>query len=114
MIAYRDQNGEVTGYLIYEVMRNDLFVREAIYPNAMSLQRMMKKIIEKRECLYLEVSEHEQIEKIFPLAIAKTNAYMMARVNHIPLFNKLYCTNIKNTQEAFALIRKPLWMHEAF
>ena len=114
MVAYRDKNGEVSGYLLYEVVQNDLFVREAIYRNAMSLQRMMKKILDKRELLYLEVSANEQIEKIFPLAIGKRNAYMMARVNSVSLFNKLYCSNIKNAQEAFQLLRRPLWIHEAF
>lgn len=114
LIAYRDKNGEVSGYLLYEVVQNDLFVREAIYRNAMSLQRMMKKILDKRELLYLEVSANEQIEKIFPLAIGKRKAYMMARVNSVSLFNKLYCCNIKNAQEAFQLLRRPLWIHEAF
>lgn len=114
LIAYRDQNGEVSGYLIYEVVRNDLYVREAIYRNAMSLQRMMKKILERREYLILEVSGNEQIEKIFPLAVGKRSAYMMARINHVPLFNKLYCTNIKNAQDAYKLLRRPLWMHEFF
>lgn len=114
LIAYRDQNGEVSGYLIYEVSRNDLFVREAIYRNAMSLQRMMKKIVGDKTCFYLEVSANEQIEKIFPLAVGKRNGYMMARVNHVSLFNKLFNTNIKNAKEAYALLRKPLWLHEAF
>lgn len=113
-VAYRDKNNEITGYLIYEVSRNDLFVREAIYSNALSLQRMMKSIIGEKEYLYLEVSANEQIEKIFPLAVGKRNGYMMARVNHVPLFNKLFSTNIKNVSEAYDLLKKPLWIHEDF
>lgn len=114
IVVYRDNNGETSGYLIYEIARNDLFIREAIYRNAISLQRMMKKIIGQYDHLYLEVSANEQIEKIFPLAIGKRSSYMMARINHIPLFNKLYCTNIKTAKEAYELIRRPLWLHEAY
>lgn len=112
LIVYRDRSGIISGYLLYEIKQNEIFVKEAIYRNAMSLQRMLKKAIGKHESLYLEVSASEQLEKIFPLAIGKRSAYMMARINHYPLFNKLFNTNVKSAKEAFGLLKRPLWIHE--
>ncbi|MEG1731626.1 MAG: GNAT family N-acetyltransferase, partial [Longicatena sp.] len=89
-------------------------VLEAIYLESVSLLHMLKKAIGMEKEISLSVSLHERLEKLFPLIIPKKQVYMMARINNIALFNKLYNVKIKNTKEAFESIKKPLWCHEYY
>ena len=75
---------------------------------------MLKAVIGKEEEVILEVSQYEKLEKLFPLCIPKKQPYMMARINHPALFSKLYNHKIHSLREAFALSKKPLWIHEYY
>ena len=114
IVAYKKEKESVSGYLIYETQGNDIIIKEAIYLDSISLKRMMKSILDDYSMIRMEVSSSEQIEKIFPLAKPINKAYMMARINNYELFNKLFNTDVKTVDEAFAILKKPLWYYESY
>ena len=114
LVTYRDAHGTLCGYLIYQMQKNDLVVKEAVYMESIALQRMMKEILGDHEAIIVEVSQSEKLEKIFTLAIPKRSAFMMARINSYPLFNKLFNAKAKTPKEAYAILKKPLWLHEYY
>lgn len=114
LIVCRNMRQEVCGYLVCQKKKNDVMIEEAIYLQSSVLMRMMKKAIGMEKEITIHVSPSERLEKIFPLAIPKKQPYMMARINHLPLFNKLYNTHVKSTKEAFRKVKKPLWCHEYY
>lgn len=111
MVVFRDKQQMVSGYMIYQKKKQEIVIEEAIYLESMALMRMMKKAIGFEKEITILVSSGERLEKIFPLVIPKQQAYLMARINHLPLFNKLYNTHVKTTKEAFDELKKPLWCH---
>lgn len=114
MVVYRDRNKEVTGYLVYQNKKDEIFVEEAVYTESVALMRMLKAALGKAEEITIQVSQSEKLEKIFPMVIPKKQPAMMARVNHIELFNKLYNVGAKTTKEAIFGTKKPLWCHEYY
>lgn len=114
LLVYRDNHGTVNGYIIYQMKKNEVLVQEAVYLNSTVLKRLLKKAIGNHTEITVMVSACECLEKIFPLAIPKKQPYMMARINNYELFNKLYNTKVKQVQDAFKLLKKPLWLHEYY
>lgn len=114
LIVYRNHSGVMCGYLIVQRKKNELHVEEAIYLESIALLRMLKAAIQKEEEIVVEVSQCEKLEKLFPLCIPKKQPYMMARINHPALFSKLYNHKVHSICEAFALSKKPLWIHEYY
>ena len=114
IVAYKKENESVSGYLIYEMQGNDLVIKEAIYLDSISLKRMMKSIVGDYAMIRIEVSQSENLEKIFPLVKPERKAYMMARINNYELFNKLFNTQVTTVEEAFQILKKPLWLYENY
>lgn len=114
LVVYRNKKQEVCGYLIYCKKKHEIYVEEAIYLESVALLRMLKAAIQDEEEILVEVSQSEKLEKIFPLAISKKQPFIMARVNNMELFNKLFNTNVKSTAEAFESVQRPLWIHETY
>ncbi|MEG0468561.1 GNAT family N-acetyltransferase [Amedibacillus sp. YH-ame6] len=114
ILVYRGEHNEIQGYIIYQVKKNDVVVQEAIYMNSTVLKRLLKRAMGVEKEITVMVSSCERLERIFPLAIPKKQPYLMARINNYALFNKLYNVKVKNTQEAFELLKKPLWCHEYY
>lgn len=114
MMVYRDPIQGVCGYLIYQFIKDEIQVSEAIYLDSLSLMRMLRAIVQPNKEITIEVSEKEHLEKIFPLAIPKKQGFMMVRVNNYELFNKYFHQNVKSAKEAFAILKKPLWLHEYY
>lgn len=114
MYVYRNCQNEVLGYIIFQKKKQDIIVQEAIYMESVVLKRLLKKALGIEKEITVMVSMCEQLEKIFPMVIAKKQPYMMARINNYELFNKLYNVKVKNVKEAFAILKKPLWCHEYY
>lgn len=114
MITYFDDLGEIKGYLIFGTKDGEINVEEAVYLDSIALLRLLKCAIGKASEIFLNVSPSEKLEKLFPLAIPKKSSYLMARVNNLELFNKLFCCDVVSAKEAFALLQKPLWIHEKY
>ncbi len=115
MVIYRDENKEVKRVfdIWYEKWRSTcrrsyLFRFYRLASNVEMCNR------EKAEEIFINVSPSEKLEKLFPLAIPKKNSYIMAHINNYELFNKLFCCDISSVKEAFALLHKPLWIHETY
>lgn len=114
LIVYRDPIQGIIGYLIYKVIKDEVQVKEAIYMESIHLMRMLKAIEQPEKDLIIEVSDKEKLEKIFPMAIPKRQGFMMARINDYELFNKYFNAEVKTPKEAYALLKKPLWLHEYY
>ena len=114
LIVYRDPVQGVLGYLIYKVVKDEIMVKEAVYMESIQLMRMLKAIELPDKEMIVEVSDKERLEKIFPLAIGKRQGFMMARINDYELFNKYFNTDVKSPKEAYAFLKKPLWLHEYY
>lgn len=114
LIVYRDEYKHVKGYLVCQKMKNDVVVREAIYLESAVLIEMLKGALGQHEEILVEVSQSEKLEKIFPLTIPKKQPFIMARINNYDLFNKLFNSNVETVSQAYALNKKPLWLHEYY
>ena len=114
LIVYQKPDEPIKGYMIYQIKKNDFVIQEAVYLDSIVLQRMMKNCIGDFDAINIEVSQSEKLEKIFPLANPRRKNFMMARINNFDLFNKLYNTNVKSVEEAYQIIKKPLWLHEYY
>lgn len=100
--------------LIYKIVKDEIQVKEAIYLESVPLMRMLRAISEPDKEIVIEVSEKEHLEKIFPLAIPKKQGFMMVRINNYELFHKYFHSQAKTAKEAFAIVKKPLWLHEYY
>lgn len=114
LIVYRDAYKCVKGYLICQKLKNDMVVKEAIYLESAVLIEMLKGALAQDEEILVEVSQGEKLEKLFPLAIPKKQPFIMARVNNYDLFNKLFNSDVESVSQAYALVKKPLWIHEYY
>lgn len=114
MVVYRNHNREVCGYLIYQNKKSEILVEEAVYLESIALMRMLKAALGKAEEITIKVSQNEMLEKLFPMVIPKKQPAIMARINNISLFNKLYNKEVKTTREAFSFGKRPLWCHEYY
>ncbi len=107
---YYDQ-GELLGYCLYLIEHQEARVVEIVYLDSKALRQMLSFIAQQVNGVLLIVSQAEKIERVFPLAIARRDMYLMARLNNIALFNKLYNCNVRHGGDAFALLQKPMWNH---
>lgn len=114
LLVYRNRNEEVTGYLIYQEEKDGVDVKELIYLESVSMLRLLKVALDKHDEIHLDVSMHENLDKLFPLCVPRKKQFMMVRINNYELFNKLYNANVKTSKEAYALTKKPLWLHEYY
>ncbi|MDF9825220.1 putative acetyltransferase [Breznakia sp. PF5-3] len=109
---YRNHQGEVQGYCVYYEKDDLVEVKEIIYLDSITLMKLLKYAIKFMPYISLEVSNNEKIEKVFKKAVPRTSSCVMARINHYPLFEKLYDTKIKNVQDAFQVLKRPVLINE--
>jgi predicted acetyltransferase len=109
---YKNKNQETTGYCVFYEREDMVEIKEVIYLDSLSLTKLLKFAIKFMPYISLEVSNNERIEKIFKRAIPRTSSCVMARINNYSLFEKLYDTKIKNVEEAFEVLRKPVLINE--
>lgn len=113
IVVYHSREKEISGYLIFHYKKEEVYVDEAIYTESVALSRMLKAALGNAEEIVIEVSQHEKLERIFPMVIPKKQAAIMVRINNVMLFNKLYNSKAKNAIEAFSS-NKPLWCNEYY
>ena len=112
--VYRNKDHEVCGYAVYEENSVEVRVHEIVYVDSIALMKMLRFISEGYPDVTVTVSPSEKLEKLFPLTIPKKSGYTMARINNYELFNKLYNSKVKSVKEAFAITKKPLFLHEEY
>lgn len=110
-ICFYYANGVMRGYCLYLVEHQEAKVIEIVYLDSKALQQLLSYIAQNVSGVQLIVSKEEKIERVFPFAIPRREAYLMARLNNIALFNKLYNCNVHHAADAFAFLHKPMWNH---
>ncbi len=111
-IAIYRKGGIAKGYCIY-FERDDLIeVKEMVYLDAITLYKLLRFAIGLSAFISLEVSEGEKVETLFKRGMPRQATCIMARVNNLALFNKLYGCEVKNTSEAFNILKKPINLNE--
>lgn len=102
------------GYIRARVVGMQVKVKEVVYLGSHALQILLAAALGNRDCIIMEVSEAERLEKIFPLAIARKKLAVMVRCNNLPLFNKLFNERVKTSKDAYAIGKKPHYLNERF
>lgn len=102
------------GYIRFNIENKQVKVKEIIYLGSNAFLRLCKAALGVNDVIFLELSEAEHIEKLFPLAIPRKRISIMVRCNNFPLFNKLYNSKVKTSRDAYALTKKPRFMNEKY
>lgn len=105
-----DEEG-MSGYCRYLNEDHEARVHEIVYLDSRALRQMLSYISRSVRSVQVTVSDDEQLEFIFPQAIAHREDHLMARLNSPALFNKLFNTKAHQAVEAFDLLKKPMWNH---
>ncbi|MEG2171506.1 MAG: GNAT family N-acetyltransferase [Erysipelotrichaceae bacterium] len=111
LCAYLSPHNQIDGYAFYEIVHNEVVIKEIIYMESIALLKLMKQVIGNHSNMEVIVSQSEKLEKVIPLLIPKKMSYMMARINNYDLFNKLYNVEVKNVKEAYTLLNKPKFLN---
>lgn len=113
MVSVYD-GSQIKGYFIFRLDKNQLIIEECIYLDTKTLTKIISYALKVADEVVLELSDNEDIEKLYGPLKSEVNQYTMVKINDYALFNKLYETDVKNVKEAFSLVNKPLYMHEVF
>lgn len=112
--VYRNKDHEVCGYAVYRENSVEVKVSEIVYLDSVALMKLLRFISDGYPDISVTVSQSEKLERLFPLTIPKKSAMTMARINNYELFNKLYNCNVHNPKDAFALLKKPIFLNENY
>ena len=112
--VYRNKNHDVCGYAVYTENSVEVKVSEIVYLDSIALMKMLRYISKGYPDVTVTVSQSEKLERLFPLTIPKKDVVTMARINNYELFNKLYNQKAKTSNDAFALCKKPIFLHEVY
>ena len=111
IVACYDSKGEISGYAVLYLKDGVLIIQEIVYMDSRALMKILNHCLQLRlECV-LEVSEAEQLERLFPQAELKHKSNLMVRVNNKQLFQRLYGFKYTTVHEAMQT-DKPLWYNE--
>ncbi len=111
--VYR-RKGKVLGYAAYYEQDDGMEVKEIVYQDQRSLCSLLRYVIGFTPFVRIEVSMGEHLEKIFKMSIPRVYPAVMAKINNLKLFNKLYCCNIHNAKELETLCDKPIVLNEKY
>ena len=114
LCVYRDQNHELRGYAVYSENSVEVKISELVYLDSVALMKLLRYVSDGYPDVSVCVSQSEQLERLFTLTIPKRSAMTMARINNYELFNKLYNTKVKTPKEAFAILKRPIFLNEIY
>ncbi|MEG1639252.1 MAG: GNAT family N-acetyltransferase, partial [Erysipelotrichaceae bacterium] len=78
LCAYLSPHNQIDGYAFYEIVHNEVVIKEIIYMESIALLKLMKQVIGNHSNMEVIVSQSEKLEKVIPLLIPKKMSYMMA------------------------------------
>ena len=111
IVVCYDTQGEISGYAVLYLVEGVLTIQEIVYLDSRSLMKILNHCLQLRfECV-VEVSEAEQLERLFPKAEVKHKGNLMVRINNKELFQRLYGFKFNTVQQAMET-DKPLWYNE--
>lgn len=110
-LCFYYEQGQMKGYCLYLLNNKEAYVQEIVYLDSRALKQMLSYLAQNVNDIQLIVSNKEKIERVYPLTIPRRETYLMARLNNIALFNKLYNCSVHHAEDAFELLQKPMWNH---
>lgn len=113
LVAFYDGKNQIRGYAAMIPQGEALRVDELIYLDSMSLMKLVNACLYEKNTISLNVSDAEDLSKVFPNAQKKTVPSTMARLNDPALFGKMYNHRVTNVKEAFAIGSRPLNLNES-
>lgn len=114
LCVYRNAQGIIEGYALYQEVEEGVEVKEIIYMDSKSMGAMLRYAIGYNPLICVEVSSAEKLEKIFPLTIPKVSSKVMARINDVNLYNKLFNSDVKSAKDIIAHLHKPVLINERY
>ncbi len=112
LVVYRNEEGQVEGYMIYRITQQKVYVNELVYLNGKAMIRLLCYAFKYKDNIEVTVSEDENLSKAIPKIRYRKRNVMLAKINNISLFNSLYQCDIKSTAEGFNLYKKSLFINE--
>ncbi|MBQ9037127.1 MAG: GNAT family N-acetyltransferase [Erysipelotrichaceae bacterium] len=114
IVSYRNEEGKVEGYMVYQITQQKIYVDELVYLNGTALIRLICYALKFKNNIEVTVSENEDLSKAMPKIRSTSRTVMMARINDYPLFNKLFESDVRKVREGFGLCDKPLYINERY
>lgn len=112
--VYHDEEGGLKGYALYYELDDGIEIKEIIYMDSKSLCSMLRYAIGYNPFISIEVSQAEHLEKIFRMSIPRNFNCVMARINNLKLFNKLFNSNCKSAKDIEKMLSKPILINEKY
>ena len=107
-----DEENQPLGYAVSYEKGDVIEVDEVIYLDSHTLSKLLRYSLQDKENIIVEVSSNERIEKIYKNIVPRTTSCVMARINNVPLYEKLYDVKIRSVDEAFYKLKKPVLLDE--
>lgn len=112
IVVYRNEEGEVEGYMIYHLTQQKLVADEIIYLTGEALVRLVCYGLQAKDVVSLNVSQDENLGRVFSKLKCTVKTDLWVRINDLKLFNTLFQSNATNPAEGFAISQKPLFINE--
>ncbi|NBK96874.1 MAG: GNAT family N-acetyltransferase [Erysipelotrichia bacterium] len=112
--VYKDHEQKMKGYVLYYELDDGIEVKEILYQDSKSLCALLRYAIGYNPFISIEVSQAEHLEKIFKMSIPRSFPCVMARINNLKLFNKLFNTHCKSAKDMIKMLDKPILINEKY
>ena len=112
IVAYYNGKNQIQGYAVMKPEGNELTVEEIVYLDSLSLIKLCNACLQEKRIIRLNVSEAENLSRLFPEAKVRYYDAAMARINDKDLFMRLFNRRIATTEDAFGISKRPLNLNE--
>lgn len=111
IIVYRNEEGEIEGYMVYSLSQRKCHVHELVYLNGTALIRLLCFAFRTKNVAEVSVSDREDLTKAVPGIKFTRKLCACAKVNDFELFNRLFQSDDISSTVAFNTGR-PLYLNE--
>lgn len=112
IVAYYNGKDQIQGYIVMVPQGNEIMAEETVYLDSMALIKLCNAALQEKKVVNLFVSDAEDLSKVFPRAENKSYPSTMVRLNDAELFSKVFHTDVKDVNGAFAISKRPLNLNE--
>ncbi|MBR0385555.1 MAG: GNAT family N-acetyltransferase [Erysipelotrichaceae bacterium] len=112
LCVYRNDEGEIEGYMIYHLQPEKICVDEILYLNGEAFIRLLCYGFRYKDEMELTVSQDEEIRRLIPDIKYRSVNTFMARINDFELFSRLFESRVETSIDGFYRSGKPLFLNE--
>lgn len=113
IVAFYNGRDQIQGYAsLLPNGDNQIRVEEIVYLDTACLIKLLNAAFLEKMKVIVEVSEAEDLSKVFPNAKKAIYDSTMVRLNHPALFSKLYGKEVLSVEDAFKMDNRPLNLNE--